>query len=111
MGSKVPVIVPDNSACREQAGPNEERAIAVECATGLYATHNVVQKIIDHKKLAEAMKSVYDNPESAKDRVVTAYLWTQDHNWSDLGRTMTGLVSGFLDKTRNSLSPSIIERA
>jgi len=111
MASKVPVIVPDNSACREQAGPNEERAIAVECATGLYATHNVVQKIIDHKKLAEAMKSVYDNPESAKDRIVTAYRWTQDHNWSDLGRTMTGLVSGFLDKTRNSLSPSIIERA
>jgi len=111
MACKIPVIVPDNSACREQAGDNEERAVAVECPTGLYATHNVVQKLIDHRALAESIKAVYDNPSSAIERVDTAYKWTQDHNWADLGRNMTNLVVSYLDKTKNSISPSMLHRA
>lgn len=111
MASKVPVIVPDNSACREQAGLDQERAIAVDCPTGLYATHNVVQRIIDHRGLAEHMKEIYNNPDSAKARVDEAYKWTQEHSWSDLGRTMTNLVSGYLDRKKNSLSPSVVHRA
>lgn len=111
MASKVPVIVPDNSACKEQAGESEERAVAVECPTSLYATHNVVQKLVDPRKLAEAMKAAYENPEASKARVNAAFNWTQDHDWSDLGRTMTNLVWGYLERTKTRIAPSIIERA
>jgi len=110
MASKVPVIVPDNSACRSQAGDNAERATVVDCPTGLYATHNVVQKLIDHRQLAEAIKAIYENPASVQEKTLTAYRWAQDHNWPDLGRTMTNLVSGYLERTRTSISPSMIQR-
>lgn len=111
MASKVPVIVPDNSACKEQVGLNQERGIAVECPTGLYATHNVVQRLIDHRQLAEAMKRVYENPESVKDTTQAAFAWTQDHAWADLGRNMTNIISGILERRNNSITPSMIHKA
>ena len=104
MASKIPLVMPGNSAILDIIGKNEERGYLVKSGgdKNLYVTEqhtNIYRPIIDIEDMADKWKHVYDNKEEVDNKVEVAYEWVKKFTWDRVANDL----DKFLEKVYKSI--------